>query len=209
MKRFTKKEDAYMRDKYLEKTGIQIAKNLNRAEGSVYGRMKHLGLIVPADIRHKRWSDARKKNMVADAHVFKKGRIPHNKGKEMPSYIYDALKPTMFKKGQKAHNEKYDGAIVIRKDKIGNSYKYIRLSKGNWQLLQREVWKNERGEIPAGMLVKFKDGDSMNCTIDNLYICTRKENMEANSIVRYPTKVITAIRAVARIDKLISKSQKK
>lgn len=111
---------------------------------------------------------------------FKKGHVPANKGKKMPKHVYQKAKPTMFKKGNKPANTKKKGDISIRKDSKGRPYKYIKVSDGNWPLLHRYLWKKHHGAIPKGHIVVFKDGDSLNCTIDNLELITKAENVRRN-----------------------------
>ena len=109
---------------------------------------------------------------------FLKGHRAWNKGLKG---ITIGGEQTQFKPGHEPHNTKYDGAISIRKDsKQDIYYKYIRVAKGKWELLHRYIWKQHNGEIPKGMLVVFKDGNQMNCSIDNLELITRKENMQRN-----------------------------
>jgi hypothetical protein len=40
---------------------------------------------------------------------FKPNHKPYNKGQKMPSYVYEKIKFTFFKKGQTVYNEKFDG----------------------------------------------------------------------------------------------------
>jgi hypothetical protein len=88
---------------------------------------------------------------------------------------------TEFKKGNEPHNTKYDGCISIRTHKRDNKkYKYIRISKGNWQLLNRYVWEQNNGPIPKGMIIRHIDGDTMNCQISNLKIISKAENLSLN-----------------------------
>jgi len=108
---------------------------------------------------------------------FIKGHRPWNKGKKG---INIGGKETQFKPGHLPHNTKQNGDISIRKDKSGRPYKYIRISKGKWELLHRYKWEKYNGKIPKGMLVVFKDGNSLNCNINNLELITRKENMQRN-----------------------------
>jgi hypothetical protein len=106
---------------------------------------------------------------------FKKGINPWNAGRHV------RMSPgTEFKKGMLPHNTKHDGYIGIRKDKTGRPYKVIRLSLGKWETYNRYVWKQHHGAIPKGMLVIHKDGDALNCQIDNLELMTRKANVMRN-----------------------------
>ena len=113
--------------------------------------------------------------------VFKKGLVPFNKGRKMPAAMYEQCAPTMFKKGHLPKNTKEaDGAITIRYDNRGVPVKHIRQALGKWEYLSRHVWRQSHGEIPKGHIVIHRDGDSMNCDIDNLEMITRAENARRN-----------------------------
>lgn len=109
-------------------------------------------------------------------YTFKRGHKPFNKGKR------GLMGPnrTSFKKGTKPKNAKYDGAISVRQKQGDPPYKYIRLKKGNWKLLHRHVWEQANGPIPRGHVVRFIDGDTMNCELSNLQLITMAENMTRN-----------------------------
>jgi hypothetical protein len=112
---------------------------------------------------------------------FVKGQNPWNSGRTDLR-----LSPkSEFKKGHLPHNTKSDGTITIRNDRSSKTgilcrYKYIRISLGKWTLYQRYVYEQHHGVIPKGCIIAFKDGDSMNCTIDNLECITRAENAHRN-----------------------------
>jgi hypothetical protein len=42
------------------------------------------------------------------------------------------------------------------------------------------VWIKKHGPIPKGIVVRFKDGDHLNCNIENLEMISRKENLLRN-----------------------------
>lgn len=123
------------------------------------------------------------------ANQFKPGHIPHNKGKQISAEIYEKVLPTMFKKGRKPHNTKPEGTINLRADKTGRFYQYIKIKDSQWELLQRHIWTQANGEIPAGSVVNFIDGNYMNCELSNLQLKTRGEMAIMNSIHRYPAEV--------------------
>ena len=123
------------------------------------------------------------------ANQFKPGHTPHNKGKQISAEIYEKVAPTMFKKGNKPHNTKPNGTINIRADKSGRLYQYIKIKDSQWELLQRHVWTQANGEIPAGSVVIFLDGNYLNCELNNLQVISRRENMARNTIQRYPAEL--------------------
>ncbi len=46
--------------------------------------------------------------------------------------------------------------------------------------LHRWVWTLQYGEIPPGHVVRFKDGDTLNCDIENLEVLSLAEHMRRN-----------------------------
>ncbi len=113
--------------------------------------------------------------------TYKKGRIPENKGKKMSKQLYEKCAPTMFKKGHAPHNQKAKGDdISIRTDNRGVKILYIRLAVGKWEYLSRHTWRSFFGKIPPGHIIIHKDGDTMNCRIENLAMITKAENARRN-----------------------------
>ena len=89
-------------------------------------------------------------------------------------------KHTWFRKGNLPTNTLFDGAIRARKGSNNKQYYWIRLSLANWMPLHRYLWGQERGEIPKGGIIRFRDGNTLNCSLDNLELISRKENAERN-----------------------------
>jgi len=139
---------------------------------------------------------------------FKKGHIPPNKGKKWKQYMSaeareNALKTT-FQKGHLPHNTKTDFEITIRKDKSGRYYKFIRIAKGKWVMLHVYNWEKVHGKVPKGKLVVFKTKSTEDCSIENLELITREENMRRNTIHRYPLTVKKAIRMLNKLKRSIN-----
>lgn len=103
-----------------------------------------------------------------------------------------------FKKGNEPHNTLYDGAVRLR----SNKYYYIRLAKGVWKLYQRYVWEQHNGPVPAGMLVTFVDGNSLNCNISNLAIIPTSQIIKKNA---NRTKAGKALKELYRRERLRKK----
>jgi hypothetical protein len=131
---------------------------------------------------------------------FKPGQVSPNKGQRMSPEVYEKAKDTMFKKGQKPHNTKPIGTEVITKDG------YIKVKIANpssWELKHRLVWKEAYGEIPKGFNIQFMDRNRLNTNLDNLYLISRSQQIDQNSIVRYPADIRRAIHGVSKLKKTI------
>ena len=108
---------------------------------------------------------------------FKPGHTPFNKGTKG----FAKKNKTSYKKGHEPYNTKYDGAVSIRKDSKGKRYyKYLRIAKGQWVLLHRYLWEKHYGKIPDKHIIRFIDGNTMNCTIENLECISMNENRKRN-----------------------------
>ena len=134
-----------------------------------------------------------------EAFQFKPGHTPYNKGKKMPAETYEKVKKAMFKQGHKPHNTKPEGTINLRADKTGRFYQYIKIKDSHWELLQRHVWTQANGEIPAGSVVIFLDGNYLNCDISNLQVISRRENMARNTIQRYPAELQEVMKLTCKL----------
>ena len=69
---------------------------------------------------------------------FKKGMIPHNKGKRMPPEVYQKCGPTMFKKGNIPPNHREVGSERINRD----GYIEVKIAEPRtWRSKQRIIWE--------------------------------------------------------------------
>jgi hypothetical protein len=85
-----------------------------------------------------------------------------------------------FKSGRHPHNTLVDGAIVTRRDKQGRLISRIRIGLNQWEELQKYNWRQAGNDIPPGYVLAFKDGDSQNCSVDNLELITRAQLLARN-----------------------------
>ena len=110
--------------------------------------------------------------------TFQKGVPSHNKGKKMPPEIYEKLKPTMFKKGNRPHN-----AQPINSEKLICGYVYVKVndslyskSSDRWRPKQHLIWEeHHKKKVPPKHFVIFGDGDKNNFDINNLILVTQQE----------------------------------
>lgn len=195
---YTKKEDRFLRKNYLTIPTKRMSKMLGRSESSARQRMKLLGIVVPPEIILKFKTESR----------FSKGHTSFNKGKKQAEYMSRSAiaktKKTRFKKGQIPHNTKFDGHERITKD----GYIEIRVKQGKYVLKHRLVWEQENGKIPAGHCLWFLDGNAQNCSVDNLELITRAENMKRNTIHNYPAEIVQVTQLRGALNRQINKHLK-
>ena len=122
------------------------------------------------------------------------------------SHLFEAIAKTAktrFKKGNTPHNHKPVGYQRITQD----GYIEVKTEEPNiFKLKHRLVWEKEFGEIPAGHNSQFKDGNRLNCELENLYIITRADQLnENNSIHRYPEDLKKAMRMLGKLNKQLKK----
>ncbi|WP_020603225.1 HNH endonuclease signature motif containing protein [Spirosoma spitsbergense] len=83
-----------------------------------------------------------------------------------------------FRKGNMPYNTIYgdEQVIRIRKNKNGPSYKWIRTGFKQWKQYHVWVWEATNGPVPDDQMVTFRNGDQMDCSIENLMLTTRAEH---------------------------------
>jgi hypothetical protein len=78
-----------------------------------------------------------------------------------------------------------DGYIdrKIREDLVGAN---------NWRPLHRILWEDAHGVPPPGHVVAFKDGNKLNCVLENLELMTLADNARRNAMWRKIPKELAA-----------------
>lgn len=115
---------------------------------------------------------------------FKKGMVPHNKGKKKEEYMSaENVKKT------NANWEKFRqlGCVPYEKGTIKrnkNGYFYIKTvnEDGNhkWEGLPRHIYEKHNGKIPKGYKVIHLDGNKGNNNIENLMLVSNGELAQIN-----------------------------
>ena len=200
-RRFTRAELAKIERWYPDKPTKWIAQRLGRSVESVYRVAYKLGVKKSeAYMEGEMIRQGEKLKVVGVKGRFVKGQSPANKGKKLPAHVIEAIRPTMFKKGQKAINEKWDGHERVNID----GYVEIRVAKNKYVHKHRHVWQQAGREVPKGCVVTFKDGNKLNCDLDNLTLTTRREIMQRNTIHRLPEELKDTIRTLNRLKRQIN-----
>jgi hypothetical protein len=175
-RKWTKEEVDLLISMYSDNSTESIAKKLNRPKHGVYHMAYKLKLRKSDSFLNSEKSGRIQKGTDKGKDGrFKKGSKPWNTGIKG---LQIGGTETQFKKGSLPHNTKEDGAISIRIDKGGRDYKWIRVSLGKWEMLHVYTWKQHNGKVIHGHIITFKDGDRMNCSIENLRMITLKQHME-------------------------------
>jgi len=120
--------------------------------------------------------------------TFKKCDIPWNKG--MKGLQIRGVE-SRFKKGNTPKNYKPIGTVVTH----GDGYCYTKIADPNvWELTHRLTWRLAGNEPPVHPnVLRFKDGNQLNCTIENLELSSKVGMMAANSVQRLPEDLRRAI----------------
>lgn len=155
---------------------IELAEKFGKTEAAISAAAFKLKLRKTLEFMRKH----------SEKGMFKKGNVSFNKGKKQSEYMsaemIERTKSTRFKKGNIPHNSYNEvGKVVTRQNDGERPYQYICLALGKWVLYHRDVWEKANGKIPAGYCIWFKDGNSLNCEIENLELITRKENRLRNT----------------------------
>lgn len=138
---------------------------------------------------------------------FKKGIVPHNKGKKMPpGWSPGRMRETQFKKGGKNANwmpigaeRDIDGFLYVKVADVP----YVAYSV-NWKPVHVLAWERHHGApVPPKHVVRFIDGNRRNFEISNLELVSLAENMSRNTINRYPPELRAAIRVQRKLERTI------
>jgi len=207
--KWTNEEVATLKEMYSREDVFagDIAARLGCSVRRIYNKAMSLGLKRPREIQRLAGKIGTRSE-AAMAHRFQKGHAPANKGKKMSPETYAKVARTMFKKGRPSINHRPVGSERVSKD----GYVEIKVAEPNkWRLKHRVIWEQERGQIPPGHNIQFKDGNPLNLAIDNLYIIDRVTQLkEQNSLMaRYPKEIQQVIRLRGAVKRQITMHNKK
>ncbi len=204
-----------LRKFYADEPTIAIAQALGRPVGQVYGQARKLGLQKSeAYMASPHASRLRRGDNIGKAYQFEKGHVPANKGIRRPGWAVGKMAQTQFKPGSSPHNTLPIGSY--RLDKDGVLQRKINNNPGSnsvrWRGVHELVWVEANGPVPAKHIVVFKRGARTNVleeiTLDKIECISLAENMRRNTLHRYPTEIVDAIRARAVLNRRINRVEK-
>lgn len=183
-----------------------------RSLKGIYDKCSSLGIKKTEEFKAKELQRQAEKLKQKDyGHRYKKGHIPANKGKRMTEALKQKLQHTFFKKGNVPHNALPIGTEVLRRDRCGKYYYKIKVS-GSRTLVYKHVhlWQQHyKKQVPKGYKVIFKDGNSLNCVVENLECISNEEMMLRNSRHNLPKEIIPTMALLSKLKKTVNEKQTK
>ena len=211
---FTNEQLDELKRDYHNHTCKELAERFGCSKNTVYNKANQLKLKKNIEFIKETARKNFTENHPAKKYWIKKGSTSPNKGKKMEQFVSPEgilkIKETQFKKGYLPHNTLHDGVITKRGVKSGRTYLYVRISVNKWIPYHRYIWEQAHGAIPKGLNVQFKDKNTLNCTLDNLYLIERaKQLKEENSFyANYPEEVHKLIQLKGALKRQINKIEK-
>ena len=198
--KWTKQEIDTLKRLYPDTYTADLARILGRPKSGVFGKANILGLkkseaFMKAELKRQ----GEKLRVAGAVSRFKAGHVPAQKGKEASEKVIKALSKHWYPKGHVPHNVKHDGYERVNVD----GYIEVRVALGKYAQKHRLIWEQAYGKVPEGFIVSFKDGNRLNCTLENLHLITRQDIMARNSYHRLPGELKETIRLVGKIKRHI------
>lgn len=111
---------------------------------------------------------------------FTNGHISWNKGKKIENWVFsdeaiNKMKNTWFKPGHEAWT-----GFPIGTERVKNGIIWIKIAKKQWVRKHVYIWEKEFGKLKRNEMIIFKDGNKLNCVIENLMLIDRNENLKLN-----------------------------
>lgn len=215
--RYTEVERELVRRNYADSLTSDLAQATGLSEGQIHRLAFKLGVnkdrALIAEVARGKMSDP---SHPARRHRFLPGSAPANKGKKMPAgWSPGRMRETQFPKGHRPHTwvpvgsyrVNSDGFLEVKLTDLPGPY-YVR-----WKPVHRMVWEQTHGPIPAGHIVRFKDGRRSavleQITEDALECITLAENARRNSIHNMPPALKAATVLRAQLTRQINKRARK
>jgi hypothetical protein len=214
---WTTAENARLRKEYPNTPSRKLAAIFGTDVQSIYARARKIGLKKsPEYLRQclEACGRAISSHPRSIAGRFQKGVVPANKGLRRPGYFRGRMRETQFKKGNRPHTYLPIGTIKPN----GDGYLRIKVSAESqgigacdkaWEFVHKRVWEAAHGPIPKGHRIWWKDGNHMNCALENLELLSDAEHMARTTIHRKPPELKETIFALIALKSTITKREKR
>lgn len=205
---WTRADDRQLRSLYPHQPTEDVAKAIGRSLAATYGRAGTLRLHKSA--AYLASPAAHRLDGVKGLGTrFQAGHATWNKGTHWTAGGRSAL--TRFKKGSRSVRwpvEDYPiGALRINAD--GGLDMKVREGLRAWDCMARFVWASERGPIPPGMVIRYRNGDTHDTRLQNLELITRAEHLRRNWHDRYPLALRQIVQLRGALQRQINKREGK
>ena len=206
---WTDTDRATLRALYPEFSAAECAAAIGCSVSSINNQAHALGLR-----KSREWIAARARERTmrpghgSRAGQFRPGLTPWNKGKKG---LQLGGKHSRFRPGERPHTWRPVGHEVVREGRLWR--KVTDKNRGerarfNSKPVAVLVWEAEHGQVPAGHIVRFREGMATTVaseiTIDRLELVTRAENMARNTLHRYPKEVAQLIQLRGALNRKIN-----
>jgi len=208
-KPWTQEEISVLIKDYQDTSTNELAERFGRTLKSVCTKAFDLGLRKSEEYMSGPNSPGWKPgNSLGRATQFKKGSIPHNKGKKG----FDPggrARAVQFQPGSKPHNwlpvgtERINDAGYLERKETdtGNPAK-------DWIGVHRLLWIEHHGPVPKDHYVVFRNGDKTDLRIENLEAITKREQLARNSVHRFPEELAKLCQLKGALQRQINKRMK-
>jgi hypothetical protein len=203
---WSEREIAELRRLYPDMPSRQLVRRFGRPISRIYQAAERYGIHKSAAFMAALLQkEARRLAMAGVDHRFKPGQVPPNKGLRRPGWFRGRMRETQFKKGERrgAANNNWRPVGTIEPNADG----YLRMkvkdepeeiagkgaSSTNWVFVHRMVWEQAHGPVPPGFRIWWKDGNHMNCALENLEIVGPRDHMMRTSIHTLLPKPLTEL----------------
>ncbi len=214
---WTEEQLQLLRDRYPDERAEDLVETIGHPKVSIYGKANALGLkksqaFLDSDMAARIVRGRTDPRLVGTR--FQKGHVPANKDLRRPGYAPGRMAETQFKPGGRtgkaARLYRPIGAERISKDgylerKVNDDMPLQR----RWRAVHLLVWEAERGPLPPGHAIAFKDGNKRNIELGNLELVTRAELMRRNTVHNLPKPLADLVRLRGRVVRQINKREGK
>jgi len=178
-RRWTKAEIDYLLKAYAERSNADLAVFLHRSARAIGLKARSLGVYKSPEFAERQH----------EVGQFKPGHKPFNAGRKIEHFMSAEgianSSRTRFQPGVERETSptyRQPGFEMLRSpDKTGRRYWWIKPHDGRRMMPKhRYIWEQAHGPIPKGMNIQFKDGDTTNCVLDNLYLISRAAQLRKN-----------------------------
>lgn len=175
---WTQRQISYLKKHYADTSLDVLIEKTKHCQESIYNKAAALGLKKSQEFKSE-FGRRVAASPKSQACRFGKGHEPFNKGKREHEFrskeAIERCAATQFKKGIRPHNARPVGYECFRRMK-STGYVYIKVKEGEKMVMKhRWVWEQAHGEIPDGYNIAFRDGDTRNCSLDNLELVSRQD----------------------------------